>query len=75
MATMTCSTDDFPLHAECGSRLSIYAGNVHCDKCGNCPITPGRELESENVIDCLPVLIEEGIVDPMDFTGMKSKTI
>lgn len=67
------SNDTF-FHADCGGRLSIWAGMIYCE-CGHVPLDVNPDMDSTEITDFLPYLIQAGIIAQSDFQGMVLKQI
>ncbi|MBI3605736.1 MAG: hypothetical protein HY202_06905 [Nitrospirae bacterium] len=63
-------SENFPSHSDCGGRLAISAGMVHCVNCGHLPLNTHPEIDSDDLTFWLPCLEEAGIIAKTDFQGM-----
>ena len=62
-------------HADCGESLSLWGGFVYCARCGHLPLNVNPEIDSTEITDFLPYLIEAGIIAESDFHGIALKQI
>jgi hypothetical protein len=69
-------TNTLFFHSECGGRLSLWADLIYCANCGgSIPVDLPPEMESTDIIEFLPCLMEADIIAITDFHGMALKQI
>jgi hypothetical protein len=62
-------------HSECGTELSLWSDLIYCENCGHIPVDLPSEIDSTEITDFLPCLIEADIIAKTDFHGMGIKQI